>query len=95
MEDENIKDIVNSEDFEKITLFLRSVYRYTQLIDLEAPDILMEMEDKILFDRMSEMNPVDMVLAFTIWDEFYEKQLVEDQLLDEKIKADLKNFQPN
>ena len=40
-----------TEDDSRIFSFLKSVFRYSKLLEMDAPEILMELEDDILIDN--------------------------------------------
>lgn len=88
-------DIDSPSDMERIESYLRSVYRYLKMLDIEAPDILVNMEKIILFERMKQLNHEEVVMSYLMWPGFYDESVVRDALLDAQIDQDMKNSQPS
>ncbi|MDP2685236.1 MAG: hypothetical protein Q8P20_09465 [bacterium] len=67
---------------EKIYATLRSLFRYSQLRELDAPDILFENEEKIIIERIGQLTPEEIFLTVVSWNSYYDSQGAEDQILD-------------
>jgi hypothetical protein len=71
---------------------MRSFYRYLKLIDLSAPDFLLELELKLLRSRIIELSDKELDQLVLKWQDFYDKQRVQDELEDIELDKDLDNF---
>lgn len=78
---------VERED--RINSFLRSVFRFKQMTKKNAPDELISMEKAIMADRLEALSAEDVYIAITFWPEYQEKQLVLDEIENEKVARDL------
>lgn len=77
---------------EKIYNTLRSLFRYQKLIEMNAPQILFENEGKMISKRIRSMNPAEIFLAITSWDEFQKEQVVQDEIQNQKLDKDLNEY---
>jgi len=84
-----------TENTDRIFSFLKSVYRYTKLLEMEAPEILMKLEDDILIDRLTNLCPEDIVCAVLLWEEFSKQKLIDDAKLDAQLDLDFNTTPPN
>ena len=80
---------------DRIESYLRSVYRYLKMLNLEAPDILINTEKDILSRRLSELNHEETVMSYLMWPSFYKERVIMDACLDEQINKDMKYAQPD
>ncbi|KKN70839.1 hypothetical protein LCGC14_0427310 [marine sediment metagenome] len=74
---------------EKVYSILRSLFRYSKLVKMSAPDILFENEGKMINARIRDMTPVEIFLAVTSWEEYSKEQEVQDEIQNEKLSTDL------
>lgn len=85
-----IKKIVSGIDIEEnILSFLKSCFRYKQMLDKKAPEFLLFSEKSILKDRLEKLTPDEVFIAMLSWQEYYEKRIVLDEIEDEKIMRDI------
>ncbi len=83
---------LRSDSKEKVYNILRSLFRYSRLIDMNAPDILFDNEGKIIDSRIRSLTPAEIFLTITSWEEFYKEQIVQDEIQDQKLDADLNSY---
>ncbi len=85
----------DSPGIERIESYLKSVYRYIKMLDMEAPDLLIDTEKTILSSRLEEMNHEEVVMSYLMWPGFCEEQVVRDALIDEQIEIEMANSPPS
>ena len=80
-------------DDNKIYSTLRSLFRYSKLKELQAPEILFENEKKMIMKRISALTPEEIFVCFTSWEKFYIQQCIEDELQNKEFDKDLDQYQ--
>lgn len=80
------------ESQDKINSVLKSLFRYNQMTAKSAPPVLLEMEKVLLMDRVKVLSPDEFYQVVMSWPDFYEKQLVINEIEDEACARDLKQF---
>ena len=76
-------------DREKIYNASRSLFRYSTLKEMQAPDILLENEGKIILRRIRELSPQEMFIVVSTWEEFCRDQKIQDELQNKRLDADM------
>lgn len=80
------------ESEERISGFLRSIFRYKRMTEKNAPNELLVMEKVILRDKLESLSPEEVFLAVTSWEAYYEKAIVDEGIQDEKTVMDINSF---
>jgi hypothetical protein len=79
----------NSSNKEKIYNILRSLFRYSKLVEMQAPEILFANEGKIILERIKELSPEEIFLVITSWEDFCREQNIQDEIQNKQLNADL------
>ncbi len=82
----NLTDNIN------IYYTMRSLYRYCKLIDLNAPNTLLEMEFKLLRDRIIDLSNKEIDTLVEMWFEFSDRQKIQDEIEDIELDKELDDF---
>jgi hypothetical protein len=77
---------------EKIYNMLRSLFRYSKLKEMDAPEVLFENEGKMITRRIRSLSPEEIFLTISAWEEFYKEQTIQDEIQNKKLDADLNQF---
>lgn len=80
------------DENDKIYNFLRSLFRYNKLKEMNASEILFEAENAVLLKRIKELSAEEIFLAVTSWEEFYKEQSVADEVQNHKLSNDLDTY---
>jgi len=77
------------EGEERISGFLRSIFRYKRMLAKRAPDELLSMEKIILRDKLEVLSVEELFVAVTSWEEYYEEAVVDEGIQDERVERDI------
>lgn len=69
----------------KIYRAMRSLFRYSGFQTENYPDILVEMEEKILAEAFHDLSAKEIFYIFTKWPEFAEQQAVEQEIENDRM----------
>ena len=83
---------LNPNSKEKIYNLLRSLFRYSKLKEMDAPEVLFENEGKMITRRVRDLSPEEMFLAITSWEQFSKEQAIQDEIQNKKLDADLNQY---
>lgn len=86
---------INVESESRVYFTLKSLFRYSKLVGLKAPEVLFETERELLKKRMSVLMPDELYMVVTSWETFNREQTKEDEIQDKKLDEDLKDFYKN
>jgi len=79
-------------DNEDIYDAMRSLFRYCQMQDLKAPDLLIDTESEILLKRIGKLNAHEIYEMMNLWPNFYAQQLAHDEIQNQQCEQDLEDM---
>jgi len=79
-------------DRKKIHSALRSLFRYSKMKELQAPDILFENEEAMISRRVKSLTPEEMFIVVSSWENYCREQRVEDEIQNQKLDEDLNQY---
>ena len=71
---------------EKIYSALRSVYRYREMVENNAPDILIELESELLEKRFVLLNAAEIFILIKFWPQYLTQQSTMNMIDDKRFK---------
>ena len=71
---------------------MRSLFRFHQMKEMNAPDIIVDTEKKLLETRISELSADDIYFLMTNWPQFYSKRIIEDEIQNRQCEIDLERM---
>jgi hypothetical protein len=77
---------------DKIYYAMKSLHRYFQLKELNAPEILFETERVLLKERFGELTADEMHHLRLIWPSFFIKQTISNEIDDRIMSQDMEEF---
>jgi hypothetical protein len=80
---------ISEESEERILSFLKSCFRYKQMVEKKAPETLIVLEKSIFKDRLEKLSPEEVFCAILSWEGYYEKRIVTNEVEDEKMIRDI------
>lgn len=72
--------------------FLKSVYRYNKIIELNAPEIMIKLEEDLMKRRITELTPSEIAIGFSIWEEFRREAELADINADKLLEIDFEKL---
>ena len=77
---------------ENIYYVLKSLFRFSQLKELKAPEILFENERKLLKKHMANLNADEIHYMVLSWGDFCAEQTILDKQQNNELDRDLKEY---
>ena len=82
-------DDVNFEVSDTMFYTLRSLYRFNKMIEINAPEFLIETESLLLQSRLKELTEDELEAIETLYPEFENNQKIHDVIQDVELEQDI------
>ncbi|HVI40588.1 MAG TPA: hypothetical protein VM577_08010 [Anaerovoracaceae bacterium] len=76
---------LSEDSAEKVYRAMRSLFRYSGFQTGNYPDILVDMEEKILLEAFHDLSSKEIYYIITKWPEFAKQQAVEQEIENDRM----------